>query len=124
MHWANRVLAIWVMLGSSLAFAAEGASLVDQGGMATLFLKSMTGLALVLALFAILVWLARRMKLPIMPGVSNGPLHLIQRVSVGGRHTVVVLEYEGQHWLVGISPQNMTLLGKLKPGASRAGKKP
>jgi len=123
-HWANCMLAIWMMLGPSMTYAAEETSLIDQGGMAALFLKSMTGLALVLALFAFLVWLARRIKLPMIPSVSNGPLHLVQRVAVGGRHSVVVLEYEGQRWLVGISPQNMAVLGKLEHSISRSDQNP
>ncbi|MFQ5356448.1 MAG: FliO/MopB family protein [Mariprofundaceae bacterium] len=96
----------------STLYAAEPAGFGDTG-LAPLFLKSMGGLALVLALFACLVWLAKRLKLPVIPASSNDTLRMVKRLAVSGRHSVMVIEYEGQRWLIGVSPQNIDLLGEI-----------
>ena len=119
MRWVSALPLLYLMHVPSLAYAADGGYLFDQGGAGMLFLKSMTGLALVLALFALLVWLAKRMKFPLLPGVSHGPVRLVQRLAVSSRHSIVVLECERQRWLVGLSPQNMELLGKLESSENK-----
>jgi flagellar biogenesis protein FliO len=55
------------------------------------------------------------------PQVANGdhsnPDHLcvIERLSVGGRHYIAVIQCNGQKFLVGVSPTSITSLGVLRP---------
>ncbi|MDR1590627.1 MAG: flagellar biosynthetic protein FliO [Puniceicoccales bacterium] len=55
------------------------------------------------------------------PQVPNGdrshPDHLCvtERLSVGGRHYVAIIQCNGQKFLVGISPNSITSLGALRP---------
>ena len=77
----------------------------------TLLLQSLTALAAVLALFAGLVWLLRRMqqRLPAAGGASR--IRLAGRCAIDARHSVVEVEAGGRRWLVGVSPEGLTALG-------------
>lgn len=68
---------------------------------ATLIIQSIGALALVLALFAGLVWLFR--KFQISPDRSmSGRLQVVQRLHLDSKNSVVELKYAGQHYLLGV----------------------
>ncbi len=71
-----------------------------NGGMAGLLLQSAAGLAAVLGLFALAVWLMRR--LPMAVGAQGG-LRVTNRASLDGRHSVVEIEHDGRRYLLALS---------------------
>jgi len=80
-----------------------------ETGMLSMVLQSLFGLALVLALFALLVWAARRLNLH-----NGGPAHsdfkIIQRMHLDSKNSIVEIRYHDQHYLLGLSPGGMVQL--------------
>jgi len=77
--------------------------------MTDLVIQSITALALVLALFAALVWLLRwiQTRTNIDP---HGTIRVRQRTMLGNKHSLVEVEYAGQRLLLGLSPNAITTL--------------
>ncbi|MDR1303377.1 MAG: flagellar biosynthetic protein FliO [Puniceicoccales bacterium] len=48
-------------------------------------------------------------------GASPGDLRVTERLSIGGRHYIAVVQCNGQEFLIGISPTSITALGALQP---------
>jgi len=102
-------LAIVLTAGWPLqAFAASG----QEPGLGMLAVKSVAALAAVLGLFSLIVWVMRRIQGGRMM-TGKMPLRLEQRMSLDNRNTLAVVRYEGQRWLVGISPSGLTLIDRL-----------
>ena len=99
-------------------FAYSGASATPESGL----LRMTLGLLLVLAVFAGLAWVVKRM----MPKIS-GNASLIEMkggVSVGSRERVVVLQVADRLIVVGVAPGHITALANLdaeKLDATRVG---
>jgi flagellar protein FliO/FliZ len=93
------------------ALAADGQEL----GLGMLMVKSVAALAAVLALFALVVWLMRRVQGGggIMPGKS--PMQLEYRMNLDNRNAIAIVRCDGQRWLVGISPAGLTRIDRLPP---------
>ncbi len=81
--------------------------------MTDLVVQSVTALALVLALFAVVVWLLRWMQ-----GRSNldphGTIRVRQRTMLGNKHSLVEVEYAGERLLLGLAPNAITTLTRRK----------
>ncbi len=90
---------------------------------ALLLLKTMGALVLVLGLFVALVYALKRWgKMPGSPVVKT--MEVLGRQSFGPRHHLIIVKISGErNVLVGISPQNMSLLCLSEP-AARAGNHP
>ena len=69
--------------------------------------QSLAALAIVLAIFAGLVWLLRRLQ---APGLNqNGEaMRVVRRLALDSKHSLVEVRYEGHHYLIGLSPAGMT----------------
>jgi len=78
-------------------------------GMLSMLLQSLLGLALVLGLFALLVWAARRLNLH-----NGGPIQsnfkIIQRMHLDSKNSIVEIRHKNEHYLLGLSPGGMVQL--------------
>ncbi|WP_371826042.1 flagellar biosynthetic protein FliO [Photobacterium sp. GJ3] len=80
-------------------------------------------LMLVLVLIVFLAWLLRRMKLPGVSGGDHG-LQVVRQVVVGQRERIVLVQVGEEQVLIGVTPQNISMLTKLDkplPLETRAG---
>ncbi len=82
--------------------------------MLSMLVQSMVGLAFVLGLFALLVWVARRLNLH-QGGPIRGNFKVIQRIHIDSKNSIVEIRHNDQHYLLGLSPGGMV---QLKPGQS------
>jgi len=72
-------------------------------------IQSIAALALVLALFALLVWLLRWLQE--RTGMKGeGAIRVLRRTMLSNKHSVVEIEHNGERMLLGLSPNNMTKL--------------
>ncbi|MDQ6951021.1 MAG: flagellar biosynthetic protein FliO [Mariprofundales bacterium] len=77
--------------------------------MTELMIKSITGLALVLALFAVLVWILRWAQQ--RTGIKGGStIRIRRRAILDGKHSLIEVEYDGELLLLGISPNGISKL--------------
>ena len=86
-----------MMLSPNLVLAAIEAPVTPTGGV----FKMVIGLAVVLAVMAVITWVLKRM----LPGVGNkqSVIRIVGGVSVGSRERVVVLEVSGRWIVVGVA---------------------
>jgi len=82
-------------------------------GLGFLMLKSVMGLAGVLALFAFGIWLVRRFQ-PGLKTTGGNILVLEKRLSIDGKNAVAVIRYGCQRWLIGLSPSGLTRIDQLE----------
>ena len=96
----------------SIALAAEAVPVSPTGGV----LKMVIGLAVVLAVMALITWILKRM----VPGVGNkqSVVRIVGGVSVGSRERVVVLEVAGRWIVVGVAAGQVSSIANLESGAS------
>ncbi|WP_120510278.1 flagellar biosynthetic protein FliO [Photobacterium salinisoli] len=85
---------------------AAGAPELDMGA-------TIGSLLLVLVLIVFLAWLLRRMKLPGVSGGDNG-LQIVRQVVVGQRERIVLVQVGDEQLLIGVTPQNISMLTKLE----------
>lgn len=92
--------------------AAEVSAVSPTGGV----LKMVFGLAVVLAVMALITWLLKR----VMPSVGNkqSVVRVVGGVSVGSRERVVVVEVAGRWIVVGVAPGQVNRLANLEIGAA------
>lgn len=84
-------------------------------GAGTSLLRMLGALILVLALFGLAVWCVRhsqRLGLGLRP---QARLRVLEARSLSYRHSIYVIAYDQQRFLVGTSPGDITLLGRLPP---------
>ncbi|OIQ00815.1 MAG: hypothetical protein AUK35_01160 [Zetaproteobacteria bacterium CG2_30_46_52] len=74
---------------------------MGEASFATLLIQSIGALALVLAMFAGLVWFFRKFQLPVKAGVA-GRMQVVQRLHLDGKNSVVEIAYGDQHFLLGV----------------------
>lgn len=119
-------LRLFLPLGGSLLLwpaAAHAATGEGSTGFVALFLQSMASLAAVLALFAAVIWVMRRLKIVPQSNIGSGErLHVVQRLALGGKHSLAVVAYGDKRWLVGMSPTAINCLSPL--GDEQAAGKP
>jgi len=63
--------------------------------------QSIGALALVLAIFAGLVWLMRRFQDKVVP-VKEGKMHVVQRLHIDSKNSVVEIRHGKQSYLLGV----------------------
>ncbi|MDX8409107.1 MAG: flagellar biosynthetic protein FliO [Mariprofundales bacterium] len=73
-------------------------------------IQSIAALALVLALFALLVWLLRWLQQRTGGMQGQGTIRILRRTMLSGKHSLIEIEHNGEHMLLGLSPNNMTKL--------------
>lgn len=79
-------------------------------GLLTLMLQSAAGLAAVLALFALLVWMLKRIQNQRFSGGDNNRMRIVQRFGIDTKHSIVELTHAGRSYLIGISPSGMNTI--------------
>ncbi len=106
------ILALTVYSMPASLWAAETAAVSPTGGV----LKMILGLALVLAVMALVTWGLKRM----MPGAGGqqSAVRIVGGVSVGSRERVVVLEVAGRWLVVGVAPGQVSAIANLDIGSS------
>jgi len=94
------------------ALSAEAVAISPTGGV----LKMVIGLAVVLAVMALITWALKRM----VPGVGNkqSVIRIVGGVSVGSRERVVVLEVAGRWIVVGVTAGQVSSLANLESGST------
>ena len=108
-------IAATIMVLASIAFqctaiAAETAPISPTGSI----FKMLMGLAVVLAVMALITWLLKRM----LPG-ANGQqsvIRVVGGVSVGSRERVVVVEVADRWLVVGVAPGQVNSIANLEAG--------
>lgn len=105
------LLAFTVYSMPASLWAAEAAAVSPAGGV----LKMILGLALVLAVMALVTWGLKRM----MPGAGGqqSAVRIVGGVSVGSRERVVVLEVAGRWLVVGVAPGQVSAIANLDIGS-------
>jgi len=78
-----------------------------QENLFMLMLQSVAGLALVLALFAGLVWGLRKFQFRQLPQ-GELAMRVVQRLAIDTRHSLVEVEYGKKRYLLGISPTGIS----------------
>ncbi|MGR2768049.1 flagellar biosynthetic protein FliO [Photobacterium ganghwense] len=73
---------------------------------------TLASLILVLVIIVLLAWLLKRMKLPGMQG-GDRTLRVLRQLPVGQRERIVLLQVGDEQMLVGVTQQNISMLGKL-----------
>jgi len=93
------------------AWAAEATAVSPTGGI----LKMVMGLAVVLAVMALITWVLKRM----MPGAGGqqSVVRIVGGVSVGSRERVVVVEVADRWIVVGVAPGQVNGIANLEIGA-------
>lgn len=84
----------------------------DDAGVS--LVRLLGALLLVLALFFAGVWAYRNWQ-RWLPGRA-ARLKILESRSLGQRHTLHVITYEQQRWLIAVSPSQVNVLGELAPG--------
>jgi len=81
-----------------------------QDGLLTLMLQSVAGLAVVLSLFGLLVWMLKRLQKQRFTDSKNTSIQVVQRCAIDGKHSVVELTHGRHTYLIGLSPTGMTAI--------------
>lgn len=103
-----RLILLVMSFTPNLLWAAEMVAASPTGGV----LKMVLGLAVVLAVMALVTWVLKRM----MPGVGSqqSSIRIVGGVSVGTRERVVVLEVAGRWLVVGVAPGQVSAIANLE----------
>ncbi|RTR32567.1 flagellar biosynthetic protein FliO [Shewanella atlantica] len=99
------------MLAAGAATTASVASAVEKDSAMSTLANMLGGLILVLILIFVLAYIVRRFNL--VPASSN-VLKVVAVTSLGQREKVVLVEVDGQQYLLGVTPQQVNLIDKLE----------
>lgn len=108
-----RIKALVLSFIPTLSFAADAVPVSPTGGV----LKMVVGLAVVLAVMALITWVLKRM----VPGVGNkqSVIRVVGGLSVGSRERVMVLEVAGRWIVVGVAAGQVSRLANLEANAGQ-----
>ncbi len=84
-----------------------------QENFGTMMVQSIAALALVLAIFAGLVWLLKRLQNQHFPNKKGEKMHVLQRVSLDSQHTVVEVMRDDKIYILGLSNGHMQFIDKV-----------
>lgn len=99
------------MLAAGAATTATAASAVEKESAMSTLANMLGGLIFVLILIFVLAYIVRRFNL--VPASSN-VLKVVAATSLGQREKVVLVEVDGQQYLLGVTPQQVSLIDKLE----------
>ncbi len=108
------LLSLFGLAYQANALAAEEVAAVSPTGNV---LKMVLGLAVVLAVMALISWLVKRM-LPNAAG-QNSAIKVLGGVSVGSRERVVVLEVADRWLVVGVAQGQVSAIANLEVGSDQ-----
>ena len=92
-----------------------------QHGFLTLLLQSAAGLAVVLALFGLLVWMLKSLQRQRYSKDGGARMQVSNRWAIDSRHSVVELTYGTETYLIGLSPNGMTTIARHDGQTRRSG---
>ena len=76
-----------------------------------MMVKSIAALALVLALFALLVWALKRLQGAHLPNPKQaGALRIMQRLNLDAQHSMVEVSRGNSRYILALSQGNITLI--------------
>lgn len=93
-----------------VAAASEVAAPIEKGSALMALSNMMGGLILVLVLIFVLAYIVKRLNL--VPA-SNGVLKMVAVTPLGQKEKVVLIEVDGQQYLLGVTAQQVNLIDKL-----------
>lgn len=99
------------MLAAGAATTATVGSAVEKDSAMATLANMLGGLIVVLILIFVLAYIVRRFNL--VPASSN-VLKVVAATSLGQREKVVLVEVDGQQYLLGVTPQQVNLIDKLE----------
>ncbi|RTR39348.1 flagellar biosynthetic protein FliO [Shewanella canadensis] len=99
------------MLAAGAATTATVASAVEKDSAMATLANMLGGLIVVLILIFVLAYIVRRFNL--VPASSN-VLKVVAATSLGQREKVVLVEVDGQQYLLGVTSQQVNLIDKLE----------
>lgn len=72
---------------------------------------ALAAFAAVIALIPIALWILKRLQ----GGVAGGPrpIRVVGGLSLGPRERLAIVETQGRRWMVGVTPQSITLIAEL-----------
>ncbi|ATX78571.1 flagellar biosynthetic protein FliO [Mariprofundus aestuarium] len=73
--------------------------------------QSVAALAVVLAVFAGVVWLLRRLQTSTQSRHGEH-MKVVRRLPLDTKHSLVEVAYDGRHYLIGLSPAGMTSISQ------------
>jgi len=76
--------------------------------------QSVGALALVLAVFAGVVWLMKRFQDKVVPA-KEGKMQVVQRLHLDSKNSVVEIKYGKQHYLIGVNANGMQRIAEVMP---------
>jgi len=85
--------------------------------------SSILMLLLVLAAIPLALWLLKRLQL-VAPGGADRPLQVAAQLALGARERVVLLRVQDRLLVLGVTAQQVTLLGEGDPSALAAAPTP
>lgn len=76
--------------------------------------QSIAALALVLAVFAGVVWLMKRFQNKVVPA-KEGQMQVVQRLHLDSKNSVVEIRHGKQHYLIGVHANGMQRIADVTP---------
>ena len=88
--------------------------MTGETSFAAMMAQSIGALALVLAIFAGLVWLMRRFQDKVVP-VKEGKMQVVQRLHIDSKNSVVEIKYGKQAYLLGVGVGGIHKIADISP---------
>ncbi|WP_306591984.1 flagellar biosynthetic protein FliO [Geothrix sp. 21YS21S-4] len=79
-------------------------------------LRAFGSLVLVLGLAGASLWALKKYGRGKLPGSGGGKLRVEETLALGDRRYVSILDAEGERFLIGLTPQGISLISRLDPG--------
>jgi flagellar biosynthetic protein FliO len=83
-------------------------------------LRTLGALAVVLCIMGAVVWALKRFKISAIPGVKEGLVKILGKVSLSQKQGIYVVEVPGHILVLGVSGENITYLTEIEPGKDGA----
>ncbi|MSR42847.1 MAG: hypothetical protein EXS19_02280 [Pedosphaera sp.] len=99
---------------------APAASVAPSQGLVEVFIRTMGALLIVIALVLAAAWAFRRSKLFGLVKSGTGHLRVLESKSLGARHTLHVVEYGEQRFLIADTPAGTNLIAPVNAPAAAA----
>ena len=79
-------------------------------------LRAFGSLVLVIGLAGLSLWALKKYGKGRLPGSGGGKLRVEETLAMGDRRFVSILDAEGERFLIGLTPQGISLISRLDPG--------
>lgn len=83
-------------------------------------LRTLGALVVVLCIMGTVVWALRRFKISAIPGVREGLVKVLGKISLSQKQGIYVVEVPGHILVLGVSGENITYLTEIEPGKDGA----